>query len=355
MTPNKILVIKFRSLGDTVLLTAPLLELRHAFPIAEIHVAVSAQWASLLDNHPVPNRIWPYVKHHSVPSRTKALARLALSLRQMHFDCVINFHASPSSATLAFATGAKQRSIHFHGHKDKNRYSTVEIPGKGMVKPIIERDMDAIRALGPSINIGAMPKIFLKDEDREDANSLLKRLNIVRPLLVISLAASRPTKAWPTERFAEIAKAWQKDMSGSVISISGPEDIARMKTFKALINGAQGIHVLDSLPLRLLAALLESASVVLANDSGPKHLAVAVGTPTVTIIGPESPFEWHPYPVDFHPYFFTENLACRRDALPGMPPWCGLETCVIEKHRCMHMIEVQPVLAQCKRLARTRN
>jgi len=98
--------------------------------------------------------------------------------------------------------------------------------------------------------------------------------------------------------------------------------------------------------------MLSQLAVFAGNDSGPRHLAVAVGTPTVTLFGPEHPFEWHPYPEDRHPRFFVDNLPCRRDAMPGMPAWCGLHDCVAEAHKCMTMIEAGPVFEAIRRVAR---
>jgi ADP-heptose:LPS heptosyltransferase len=106
-----------------------------------------------------------------------------------------------------------------------------------------------------------------------------------------------------------------------------------------------------ALELRLLTAMLAQCTVFLGNDSGPRHLAVSVGVPTVTLFGPEHPFEWHPYPLDRHPRFFIEPLECRRDGAPGMPAWCGLNVCVEQAHRCMAMIGTDAVLAECMRLA----
>src|SRR5690606_35295202 len=60
------------------------------------------------------------------------------------------------------------------------------------------------------------------------------------------------------------------------------------------------------LPLRLLASMLKASTLYLGNDSGPKHLAVAVGTPTITLFGPEDPFEWHPYPRESHPIHYID-------------------------------------------------
>jgi heptosyltransferase-2 len=110
---------------------------------------------------------------------------------------------------------------------------------------------------------------------------------------------------------------------------------------------------LASPDIRRLAATLSEGAVYAGNDSGPRHLAVAVGTPTVTIFGPEDPLEWHPYPLERHPILFVKGLACRRDAAPGAPPWCGIRVCVLEGHRCMTGITPAEVLAKCQEVART--
>jgi ADP-heptose:LPS heptosyltransferase len=112
----------------------------------------------------------------------------------------------------------------------------------------------------------------------------------------------------------------------------------------------KGVACEAGLPLRTVAAMLRHCSVLAGNDSGPKHLAVAAEIPTVTLFGPEHPFEWHPYPQDRHPYFFIENLSCRQDADPGKPPWCAKVTCVEERHRCMREIGVDQVLRECQRV-----
>jgi ADP-heptose:LPS heptosyltransferase len=363
--PRKVLAIKLRSLGDTVLMTAPLAELRRAYPEAEIHVAVTQAWAPLLESNPAVDRIWTYVRHLDVTSRAKALARLGLSLRKEGYDCVVNFHASPSSATLSFATGAKTRSIHFHGHNDPNRYSTVEVPGKGVLKPIIERDMDAVRALGIHVPAGRIPRVYLLDAELAQAEKRLRDLGLPSPVLALGLGASRPTKSWPIERYAALAAAWHTRTGGGTLALTGPEEGDLAHDFLKAADDALTAALPDAagrararasiacergLPLRSLAAVLARCSAFAGNDSGPKHIAVAAGTPTVTLFGPEHPFEWHPYPQDLHPYFFVEGLACRRDAMPGMPPWCGLDVCVEEQHKCMRQVGVESVLEQCVRV-----
>ena len=362
MAPAKILAIKLRALGDTVLMTAPLLEISRAYPQAELHVAVTKAWAPVMEGVPGVRKIWTYERHKEKTARARALARFAYRLRKEKFDCVLNFHASPSTATLAWAIGAKTRSIHFHGHRDRNRYSTVIVPGKGVLKPIIERDMDTLRALGVHVPAGRYPKLFLQPAEIREADETLARLGLEGQTLGLSLGASRPTKSWPIDRFASLAIEWCQKTPGGVLALAAPQETEILKQFLKTVDDllvstvesvAQRAAIRTriqgtcSLSIRGLASILSRLKVLAGNDSGPRHIAVAVDTPTVTLFGPENPFEWHPYPLDRHPYLFIENLPCRQDADPGMPPWCGLHLCTIEEHRCMRQIGVQAVLKAC--------
>jgi ADP-heptose:LPS heptosyltransferase len=366
MAFKKILAIKLRSLGDTILMTAPLQELHKAYPHAQIDVAVLTPWAPLIENLPGVKKVWAYDRHHNPASRAKAAARLAYKLRREHYDCVVNFHASPSSAMIAFATGAKTRSIHFHGHKDRNRYSTVVVPGKGVLKPIIERDMDCVRALGLKIPEGAMPSVRPEVEEKKWANQLISVFGHGGPVLAMGIGASRPTKSWPIENFAKLAIEWCREKTGAAIALTAGSETALASAFLTAVDEVLSKTIPDveesieirkriscesKLSVRQLSAFLGAASVFVGNDSGPKHLAVANGTPSVSLFGPEDPYEWHPYPRARHPYFYLEGLKCRKDAQPGMPPWCGLDVCIKERHRCMQDLKVKPILEKCIEMA----
>ncbi len=364
--PRKILAIKLRALGDTILMTAPLLELREAFPNAMIHVVVTDHWAPLLENHPGVDRIIPYQRHQGAASRAKAIARMAIALRKEKYDCVVNFHASPSSSALAYAVGAKVRAIHFHGHRDKNRYSTTLVPGKGILKPVIERDMDTIRSLDLTIPEGKQPSVFLDVSEIARGRIRIGQMGLYGPILGLGIGASRNTKIWPLERFAAIAIRWCDQYRGSVIvyHARGEEGVSR-QFFDAVdrkldewytdpsARKAVRARILAEvqLPLRLLASMLKNNVLYLGNDSGPKHLAVAVGTPTITLFGPEDPYEWHPYSREKHPYHYLEGLKCRNDQEPGFKPWCGLHECVVEEHRCMRFISEDEVFRTVEKMA----
>lgn len=349
--PKKILAIKLRSMGDTMLLAASLDSLKAAFPDTQIHVAVATPWAPLFIHHPAVSRIWPVDRHQDKIARGKAVARAALSLRKEGFDAVLNFHASPSSATLAFATGARVRAIHFHSGNIKNRYSTLEIPDRGVLKTILEKDLDTVRALGATVEGSkAAASIHLKPTEKNEAFQLLEGMGLKRPVLALGLGSTRPTKHWGADKFAEVAAGWTSRTRGGVLLITGPGEESRAQEVLRLIgqsgSSGQAGH-LHNAPLRSLAAVLSQSAAYCGNDCGPKHLAAAAGIPTVTVFGPESPEQWHHYGRDRHPYFYLEGLPCRKDALAGMPAWCVLQSCEIEKHKCMQGIDSKDVLEAC--------
>lgn len=351
ISPKKILAIKLRSLGDTVLMTAAVDELIRAFPQAELHLVVQSPWTPILEKHKGVTHIWTYDRHPDAASRAKAVARLGLKLRKERYDCVLNFHASPSSSTLAFATGAKVRAVHFHGHKDKDRFGTVPIPGKGTLFPVIERDLNVIRALGVQVPEGRLPRIQLDHIEIDRGIDLVEGRGLSGSLLTIGVGSSRPTKSWPIERYAEVAKAWCEKTGGSVLAVGSADEEPLCRDFLNAAGEHPKIQAEWNFDVRTLASVLKSATLMLGNDSGPRHIAVAVGTPTLTLFGPEHPFEWHPYPTDKHPYLYIDNLACRRDATPGMPAWCSLHECVVEKHKCMQDLTASAVLEECLKLA----
>ena len=348
-SPKKILAIKLRALGDTVIFAAAVEELVKAFPGAELHLLVTNPWAGVFKGDPRITRIWT-VGRRGIFRKTA----LGLKLWRQKFDLVLNFHASSSSAWLARATGAPVRAIHFHGLRDKNNFSTVEIPGKGVVKPIIERDLDVVRALGIPLPAGRLPRLHVSNGEIGEGRRLIGSFDLAKPVLVLGLGASRATKIWPLARYAELAMMWRERTGGGVLAIGSSEEESLCKEFLANIPeaGRDGIKIETSLTLRSLMGLLSCASVFCGNDSGPRHLAASLGTPTCTLFGPEDPFEWHPYPLDLHPRFFVENLPCRKDGTPGFPAWCGAEACTEKTHACMD-IDVNAVFEACRKIGRS--
>lgn len=360
-TPRKILAIKIRPLAETLIFTAALRELARLLPATEIHVVANQRWASLLADLPFIHRVWPIERHARKVSRARAIARLGLQLRARKFDWALGFHGSPSVATLAFAAGARQRAIHFHGHRDPTGFANVPIPRRMHTTNAFQKDLDVLRAFGLAVgNVDPTPMIALQEEERAQAESYLSGLGINGPRLGLAIGANRPSKIWPVENYVELARRWCDATGGSVVTItkSGDEEVrdAFATRAKGIVPRLQIAHddVNDADPRRM-AALISRLNLLAGNDTGPRHLAVAAGIPSLTFFGPEEPFDWHPYDRRRHPAFFIPKLACRNDGRAGEPAWCGITHCTVENHRCMKGLRVDEALAQCLELERVSN
>lgn len=332
----KILVIKTRAMGDTILTSAALTSLGEQFPGAEIHVLVPRVWSSLIENHPNCSKIHRWQKKES-------FLGWVWRIRREKFDVVIALHAGQTSARLARVSGAPVRSVHFHGLNEKNHHSTVEISGKGQVKPILQRDHDALRAVGVEKELASSTQVFLTESEQQEGKAWFESHSVLgaregAPLLALGLGASRPTKCWPIEKYQELALEWKRRTQGKVLLVVGPSEQ------ELTLGFADHCAVLCEKDLRLTAAILSRCDLFIGNDSGPKHMAVAVGVKTITVFGPENPFEWHPYDRKEHPVVFHDGLSCRASVGPENPAWCGIEVCKKENHRCMKDIQVREVV-----------
>ncbi len=332
---KKVLLVKTRAMGDTILSTAALNSLRDSLPDScQIHVMAPAPWHVLLEEHPSVDRLWVVNKKSGLIEKMKQIR----DIRRERFDAVFALHASNSTAWIAKLSGAPNRSVHFHGITDSNRFSTVEISGKGQIKPILERDFDAIKAIVPAAEM-KKTSLVIAECAKNEAQKILDQKKLKSPYLVIGLGASRPAKMWPVERFHQLAQRWISEKKGSVIVIAGPDESELASSFA---NDENTLVRLGG-DLMVNAGLIARAEWFIGNDSGPKHLAVALGVKTLTLFGPENPFEWHPYDRKAHPVIFIEGLSCRKALAEGLPEWCGIHQCVEQKHRCMREISVDQV------------
>lgn len=327
----KILLAKRRALGDTVLLASTVDSLKHAFPAAEISVLVPRAFAPVLEGHPGLHQVFHY---------EDGFFSLVPRLRREKFDHFIQLHASPNTRWLAWASGAKKISFHYQNNETEKAY--------GKHPNALEWDGFFLRSLlGEKISVPAKPpRIYLSLGEAAKGAQFWKKWGLEgKKVILFGLGASRPTKRWPPEHFARLAELLRDRLDFYPAFIVGPGeeeakfagrllDQLRAKGLRAVPEGGgkgDFIHVVG-LGVRELAKVSSSVLACVGNDSGPKHIAAAVGVPTFTFFGPEDPVEWHPYDLEQHPVFFTAGLKCRAE---DEGRWCGIPECIKERHRCM--------------------
>ena len=160
-----------------------------------------------------------------------------------------------------------------------------------------------------------------------------------RPRVAFAPGASRATKLWPAERFAEVADALSA-AGASVILAGGPGDAEALARFRAALR-APVAGDLTRLPVEGLAAGLAAVDLLVSCDSGPVHLAGAVGTPALAVFGPTSPDRWGPRPPGRAVRFPIDCAPCSNH---------GGDRCPEGHHRCMTELTAAAVIAEARAL-----
>lgn len=313
-----IVVIQTAFLGDVVL-TTPLLEAL-AREHGPVDVVTTSAAATLLESHPAVHRVIRHDKRRTARG-ARGVLMLADALRAGAYRRAYLPHQSWRSGLAALAARIPER-IGFADAPARWCY-TRRIPRR-RDRHETERMLALAGADGPT-----RPTIGLTDEDQAIAAMWLGQQGVSGRFVALAPGSIWATKRWG--KFAELAARIDVD----VVVLGGPED----RELGAQVAGAapRGRNAAGALPIRVSAAVLARAAVLVTNDSLPLHLAQATGTPTVAVFGPTAPV------LGFGPQgprdavAELENLPCRPCSLHG-PARCPLG-----HHRCMRDLDVTTV------------
>lgn len=284
---QNVLVIKVRALGDTLLATPALTALRRGLPGARLTALVSPAGREVLAGNPDVDEIRVYDKQDRAWGHSWRVWR---ELAAGRFDLAVALHASFRTALLARASGAPARVVHNHSGADF--FSTVRIPFKKESKSAIQRDLDAVRAL--ELNDAGEKLVFpIGDEALRNARLFLseRRLEPER-LMVLIPGAGKERKRWTAEAAAGFLDGIARRLPAHWVVLAGPAD---RELAAAVQVKARHRPPVFSRGLKEAGALLSLCRGAVTTDSGPKHVAVAVGAPTLTLWTDEPEAEWHPY------------------------------------------------------------
>ena len=319
---SPVLVIQTAFLGDVVLTTGLLSYL--AERAGPVDVVTTPAAAPLLETHPAVRRTVGYDKR-GADRGVGGLVRLAGRLRREAYARAYLPHRSIRSATLARLAGVPER-IGFTGSPGSWTYT------RRIARPEGGHEAERILALAePEPGSVATVSLGLTEEDRRRAAEWLVAKGLGPGFVAMAPGSIWGTKRWPG--YAGLAAALDRP----VVIVGGPEDRVLAESVAAAAPGRAHVAA-GELPLRVTAALLEKARVLVTNDSAPLHLASAVGTRVVAVFGPTVPA------FGFGPRGSTDRIV-EHGTLPCRP--CsshGPPVCPLGHHRCMREISVERVL-----------
>jgi heptosyltransferase I len=287
MPDARFLLVRLGSLGDVIHALPAASALRDAFPEARIDWLIEPKWRRLLEGNPDLTEVMPLEKKTAA-----GLIATIRKLRAAHYTCAIDFQGLYKSALPAFASGA-QRRIGFPSTYAREGFASVFYTDK--INPRGAHKVDHNLTLAQAADASPSPPRFpltLRPEDEKQVTQDLACHNLAE-FFVLNPGGGWRSKCWPPERYGELHHrlAAQLGWRGIITFGPGEESLAQ-----ELVSAA-GNPPPIALPLGLgpLMALLRRAKFVVSADTGPLHLASALGTPVVGLYGPTDPARNGPY------------------------------------------------------------
>lgn len=338
-----ILIVKTSAIGDVVHTLPVLNALRAHFPEARIFWLVEEAAADVVMGHKAVDRVlvskrkqWiAQWKNGRKREAIKNFLGFARDLRETRFDLLIDLQSLLKSGIFVFLARA-QRKIGFGKGMEHAECSYIflneRIPPVDMDQHAVVRELQLLRAIG--IEAKEIAFDFPVDEhNRKEADSLLigHGIDLKKDMVAINPMTTWPTKHWYGNRFRQVA---ERLIAGGtqVVFTGGPQDAFAIDEIKADVV-AGNVNLAGKTSLKTLAALYERAKLLLTTDTGPMHVASAVGTPVVALFGPTAPWRTGPYGDRHH---------VLRTGIPCSP--CLKRQCEFGTTACMDGISVEAVL-----------
>jgi lipopolysaccharide heptosyltransferase I len=296
---KNILIIKPSSLGDVVTVLPALSALRRNFPQAGISWLVRPEFAPLIKDHPhldeiilfdrkFLGRAWYNLK------ATKALLTLITRLRRGRYDIVMDFQGLFRTAALGWLSGGSRRFGMFTAREFAGLFYTHKVTRDEDSIHVVDYYLRMVKAAGAT-DLSAQ---FIFPENRTAENSVAKSLseNSIETgnYAVFIPGSAHISKCWPREYFASLAERIMEGFAFSIVAVGAKPEKALIEEIVSCAR-VPVINLAGRTSLGELVALFRRAAVVITNDTGPGHIAAALGVPLVMIFGPSNPIRLFPY------------------------------------------------------------
>ena len=324
---GKILVIKPRAIGDVLLSTPVLPNLRDEFPQAKIDFLVEKFASMVLNGNPFVNDVI------SFDTTKQSSASIIFGVKKNKYDLVIDLFGNPRTAIITWFSGAKYR-VGFPFKWRKYAYNIIVAPRSGEVHNI-EFNLDALRRLGLQVKF-KKPTFYINDTARNFATEFLDSPGLsANKFITINIGGSWEIKRWKTDKFIRLCRMIDSELNMPVVVLYGPSE---RKEAEAIAQSSKTI-LAPPTSLHEMGAIIEASRLLVTNDSGPMHIAAALNVPTLAIFGPTSPHLQGPYG--------NTSVIVRNETLECLE--CNLTKCPIG-NLCMTELEAETVFQSLLKL-----
>jgi ADP-heptose:LPS heptosyltransferase len=300
---RRILIVKLSSLGDVVHATPCLTALRSRFPRASLIWAVERGYADLLRHHPALDGL---IEVEPMRGKLRQLRAIRQTLAgQARFDLAVDLQGTLRSAAWVYLSGARYRA----GLGGPRPGWQVRLPAP-TGKHAVEICAAVLEAL--DVTVGDLsPRLYCSVRAEAEVGQLLARRGLPSAGFVILNPFSRwRSKEWPPEHWAEVSRVLMAEYRQTVVITGAPDELIRTR---GLLGLCPGVSLIGELTLGQAMCVYRRARLMITGDSGPMHVAAALGTPLLALFGPTLPERSGPWgqllavlqarrPTDHHVY-----------------------------------------------------
>ncbi len=337
---KRILIIRIDKIGDLVLSTPVIKAVRDAYPGSYIAAVVRPYTHEIIKENPYLDEVITYDKAKNGKGILKNI-KFILDLRKRRFDLALILHPKNRTHIITFLAGIPERVGY---DKKMGALLTKKIPHLKQygLKHEIDYTLDILRYIGiepkeKSLYVGT-DKSSQKKIDGIFVENGISEDDII---VTIHPGSSCPSKRWKAEHFAKVADSLAEKYKAKIIIIAGPKDNGFGDKTAGLMK-AQNMNLSGKTTIPDLVSILSRSHLFISNDSGPVHIACAVGTPTISIFGRSdrglSPARWKP--------IGKKDIALHKDV--------GCEICLSHNcklgFKCLEAISTDEVLAAAERI-----
>jgi heptosyltransferase-1 len=334
--PKRVLIILLGAIGDVVRALPLLGRMRRAWPQAFIAWAVEPKSRPIIEGHPWLDRLIVYDRRHAPWSFLPFLRQV----RAGHFDLVVDLQRHLKSGIVGMVSGARDR-VGFAAANTKefnHRFTTRQIERQ----PNMRLKLMQYQAFADALGVPPAPIEFgLRLPPQEDAHARAAVAGVRRPLLGVILGSSWPSRIYFPESVAAVIRDLARPAGGSPplfpVLIGAPEETAIGDAMMRNLDGLEVLNLVGQTSLRDLIGIFGECAVAFGPDSGPMHIAAAVGCPVVSLWGSTAPQRSAPW--GFADFALHGEIPCHP---------CYLRDCPIGRE-CMRRIAPVDVAAMVRR------
>jgi len=327
--PKKILIIKPGAIGDLLHISPALRALKERLPDAQVDIMVGSRATKCLFEHnPHIRRVLLFDRkgdHRSL----SAFAKLWHEVHSENYDLVINFQRSTFKVWLLVMAALPCRVLVYHKTRRKGVHAVVN-----HLETLVPLGIDVKEA---DLNL----ELYVSEDDKQFASERISVAGLSgKPLIALNLGASNRIKCWASQSFAQLGDRLAAEFGAGIILVGGPDenDLAELVMAAAQVKP---LNLVGKMSLTQLGAVLQHCKLLVSGDTGPLHLATAVGTKVIGLFGAIDPMRTGPVG--------SGHIVISHPEVPCVP--CNDKKCHHTPHlECMTRITVNEVAVAAKNI-----